>query len=140
MLCLSRPNLLYSDLFQSTAAKTAKGPIVSDFNFDEWLQLARSDPEAFEKRRQQAIDELIATVSSEKQQRLRGLQWRIEMERRKYKDSMVRCQKVFSMMWASVYSDNGLLQALQGKTAAQGHKTDGRRGRASVLEFQQATD
>jgi hypothetical protein len=113
---------------------------VSDFNFDEWLLLAKSDPEMFEKRRQQAIDALIDTAPGEHQQRLRGLQWRIDMERHKYKDSLVRCQKVFSMMWASVYSDNGLLQALQGRTLAQGHKTDGRRERASVLEFQQATD
>lgn len=111
---------------------------MSDFNFDEWLQLAASDPEAFEQRRQQAIDELIANSPGEHQQRLRGLQWRIDMERRKYKDSLVRCQKVFSMMWASVYSDHGLLQALQGRTAAQGHMTDSRKKRASVLEFQQA--
>lgn len=113
---------------------------MSDFNFDEWLQLAKTDPEAFEKRRQQAIDELIATAPVKHQQRLQGLQWRVDMERRKYKDSLVRCQKVFSMMWASVYNDNGLLQALHGRTAAQRHKAEDRKERASVLEFQSATD
>jgi hypothetical protein len=113
---------------------------MSDFDFDEWLQLAKADPEAFEKRRQQAIDALIAETSGEQQQRLRGLQWRIDMERRKYKDSLVRCQKVFSMMWSSVYGDNGLLQALHGKNPAQGTDSATRQERASVLSFQPATD
>ena len=83
---------------------------------------------------------MIDNTPGEHKQRLRGLQWRIDMERRKVKDPLVRCQKVFSMMWTSVYGDNGLLQALQGKAAAQGKKTDGRKERASVLEFQQLTD
>ena len=140
MFYQSQSDLLYSCFIHAIAVQITKGRIVSDFNFDEWLQLAKSDPEAFEKRRQQAIDALIATASGEQQHRLRGLQWRIDMERRKYKNPLVRCQKVFSMMWASVYSDNGLLQALQGRTAAQANKADGRTERASILEFQQATD
>jgi hypothetical protein len=113
---------------------------MSEFNFDEWLQLAKDDPEAFEKRRLQAIDALIAETSGEQQQRLRGLQWRIDMERRKYRDSLVRCQKVFSMMWSSVYGDNGLLQALQGKNPAQGATGAARQERASVLSFESASD
>lgn len=114
---------------------------MSDFNFDEWQQLAKSDPEAFEKRRQQAIDELITSAPGQQQHRLRGLQWRVDMERRKYKDSLVSCQRVFSMMWESVYSDNGLLQALQGKTAIQQrNEADGDKKHAKVLEFQQATE
>lgn len=113
---------------------------MSEFNFDEWLQLANNDPEAFEKRRQQAIDALIAETSGEQQQRLRGLQWRIDMERRKYKDSLVRCQRVFSMMWSSVYGDNGLLQALHGKNPAQETSGSARQERADVLSFEPATD
>lgn len=113
---------------------------MSEFNFDEWLQLAKSDPEAFEKRRQQAIDAMIAAAPDERRQRLRGLQWRIDMERRKYKDSLVSCRKVFSMMWSSVYSENGLLQALQGKTVVEKRQSDGSKAGASILEFQSVTD
>jgi len=84
------------------------------FDFDEWQHLAETDPEVFELRRQQAIEAVIVAAPCNRQHRLRGLQWRVDMERRKHKESLRSCQKVFSMMWSSVYDDNGLLQALNG--------------------------
>ena len=51
------------------------------FDSEEWMALARSDPEQFEKRRTQAIDEVINSAPAHIQRRLRGLQWRIDLER-----------------------------------------------------------
>ena len=95
------------------------------FDFDEWRKLAETDPEAFELRRQQALEALITAAPSNRQHRLRGLQWRVDMERRKASNPMSGCRKVFSMMWQSVYGDHGLLQALTSLPAEQ-------QGKASV--------
>ena len=87
-------------------------------------------------RRQQALEALITAAPSNRQQRLRGLQWRVDMERRKTKDPVLGCQKVFNMMWKSVYGDHGLLQALNGLPTAQGGKAAmSVRPAAKVLAF-----
>jgi hypothetical protein len=107
------------------------------FDFEEWQKLAESDPEAFELRRQQEIESLITSVPSNRQQRLRGLQWRVDMERQKTRDPLLGCQKVFNLMWKSVYGDHGLLQALNGLPTAQGQKaTMPLRPAAKILAFQ----
>jgi len=107
------------------------------FDFDEWRQLAETDPEAFEARRQQAIESLITAVPSKRQQRLRGLQWRVDMERRKASDPLLGCRKVFGMMWHSVYGDNGLLQALNDLPASRLRKlSPPARQKARVLAFE----
>ena len=107
------------------------------FDFDEWRQLAETDPEAFELRRQQVIESLIASAPSKRQQRLRGLQWRVDMERRKASDPLLSCRKVFGMMWHSVYGDNGLLQALNDLPASRLRKlSPPSRPTARVLAFE----
>jgi len=111
---------------------------MQEFDFDEWRKLAETDPEAFELRRQQAVEAVIAKAPSDRQHRLRGLQWRVDMERRKYKEPLVRCQKVFSMMWKSVYDDHGLLQALNGLPQKQ-RRTASPRPQAQVLAFQNSS-
>jgi len=115
------------------------GDDMQDFDFDEWLNLAKSDPEAFELRRQQAVEELIIAAPSDRQHRLRGMQWRVDMERRKYKDPLVSCQKVFGMMWQSVYGDNGLLQVLTDLPQQQ-KVPSVRQTRAQVLAFETSQD
>ena len=82
------------------------------YDFDEWKALAEKDPEAFEQQRQQAIEHMITSVPQERQQRLRGLQWRVDVERAKYKNALMGCRQAFNMMWDSVYSEHGLQRAL----------------------------
>jgi hypothetical protein len=62
------------------------------FNFDEWLQLARENPEEFERRREQLIRETVSHMNAHNQ-RTHGLSWRIEMERKR-SDSPVE-----NLMW-----------------------------------------
>ncbi|MFN3595269.1 MAG: DUF3135 domain-containing protein [Thiobacillaceae bacterium] len=83
-----------------------------DFDFDTWAELARSDPEAFESRRKALIDQLIGAAPAHLRDRLRCLQWRIDVERRRYKHPLKSCMVLYAMMWESVYGKGGLLEAL----------------------------
>ncbi len=72
---------------------------VVDFDFSHFAELAQNDPEGFERARQRLIDELIEQAPAGQQQRLRGLQFRIDMERRRAKTPYAACVRVSRMMW-----------------------------------------
>ncbi len=82
------------------------------FNFDEWVDLARDDVNAFEQRRMACIEAMIARVSEPNQSRLRCLQWRIEMERQRTRTPLQACLRLSAMMWDSLLDDSGLHGAL----------------------------
>lgn len=71
----------------------------STLDFNKWSKLAKTDPEAFEKKRLERIEELISQRPKEKQHHLRQLQWKIDMERKKCKNPMAACIKISQMMW-----------------------------------------
>ena len=104
----------------------------SDFDFEEWAVLAKTDPEAFEAKRQMEIEKLIASASPSTQTRLRGLQWQIDAERRRAGTPLSACVRVFNQMWESVYGEGGLLDALN---SMEGDPLP-ERPTADVLEFQ----
>lgn len=83
------------------------------FDFDSWAALAKEDPEAFEARRQEAINELIAKAPEELRKRLQGFQWRIDMERARCSNPLQACIRISNMMWDLVYADRGFLWSLQ---------------------------
>ncbi len=83
------------------------------FDFNDWSTLASTDPHAFEKRREMAIEKVIATMSDTRQERIRRLQWRIDQERRLCKTPMAACIKLSHMMWDNVLGKNGLLDNLR---------------------------
>jgi hypothetical protein len=105
----------------------------SAFDFEEWALLAKTDPQAFEARRDEEIARLIAQASPHSQARLRGLQWKLDTERRHAGNPLSACVRIFNQMWESVYGERGLVEAL--------HSLDGRplpeRPAALVLEFNQ---
>jgi Protein of unknown function (DUF3135) len=86
----------------------------SDFDFEEWAALAKSDPEAFEAKREKAIARFIEQASPHMQNRLRGLQWRIDMVRDRSTNPLSSCMQIFNQMWSSVYGERGFLDALNG--------------------------
>lgn len=85
------------------------------FDFDDWARLASDDPQAFEQRRLRAIESVIAEAPH-MEQRLRALQWRIDMERARHPNPLSSCIHVYRMMWDSVYGERGLLEALYALT------------------------
>lgn len=81
--------------------------------FEYWSKLSKINLKLFEELRLREIERVILRARPECQQRLRKLQWRIDMERDKAKnpiDAMVRLQ---NMMWRQFYSDNGFVFAVE---------------------------
>jgi hypothetical protein len=70
-----------------------------DFDPDHWVRLASEDPEEFERSRIAAIEDLIASAPAPIQQRLRGLQFRVDMERRRAHSAMGGALRLQQMMW-----------------------------------------
>ncbi|MGH8671935.1 MAG: DUF3135 domain-containing protein [Burkholderiales bacterium] len=70
-----------------------------DFNFDEWSKLAHQDREEFERRRAALIEDLIRTAPPEYRRRLRGLQFQVDMERRRSSTPLGACVRISAMMW-----------------------------------------
>ena len=87
-----------------------------DFNLEEWQRLARDDPGEFERRRQATIEALIAQAPPEYQVRLRGLQFRIDLERRRAKTPLGATVRLQSMMWERFAELREALQTLAGGT------------------------
>ena len=52
-------------------------------SFDEMVRLAKNDPETLERIRLKLIEETIAEAPENCHRRLRGLQFQIDMERRR---------------------------------------------------------
>ena len=83
------------------------------FDFDSLAKLAQSDPEAFEAKRLDMIGKLIEGAPEGIQQRLRGFQWRIDMERQRCSNPLQACIRISNMMWDMIYADRGFLWSLQ---------------------------
>jgi len=69
-----------------------------DFDFHEWASLAEDDPEAFERKRREAIDAFIATAPEHEKHRLSGLQFRIDMERQRASNPLSACIRINKML------------------------------------------
>ncbi len=90
--------------------KTANLPRL---DFDYLTKLAQSNPSEFERLRLSAIENYIATLPAERQQRMRRLQWRIDQERRNH-TPMGACLMLSKMMWDHLTSPGGLIGLIQG--------------------------
>lgn len=69
--------------------------------FDSWAALAKADPAAFEARRQAAINAFIDAAPADQQQRLRGLQFRVDMERSRASNPLSATIRISRMMWGA---------------------------------------
>ena len=81
-------------------------------DFDDAMELAKNDPEAFEQYRLDAIEALITSVTWKNQQNLRRLQWRIEQERKRAPDPAAACVKIYQMMWDSFIGNYGFVDVI----------------------------
>ncbi|MCK4744310.1 MAG: DUF3135 domain-containing protein [Sulfuriflexus sp.] len=87
--------------------------IATQMDFDDWLQLAMNDPDAFETARTAAIQAFLASTPAHSRKRLTGLQWRIDMMRESSRTPMAACQAIYSMMWDKLAGDHGMLDSLK---------------------------
>lgn len=66
--------------------------------FDDMMKLAKNNPAEFEAMRIRLCSEVIDSAPEYMQKRLEGLQFTIDMERKKAKSPMAACLKLSSMM------------------------------------------
>jgi len=92
---------------------------------DDLARLWREEPDKAEAYHRAVIEDFIQGLPEDKQERARGLQWRIDQELRKYKDPVARMNRMCELMWASFFDLNN---ALHGKLSEEGPK-------AKVLDF-----
>ena len=59
-----------------------------DFDFNEWMELNKNDPEAFEKKRKELIDDVISSAPEKYQRRLKGISFQVDAIRARAKNLM----------------------------------------------------
>ena len=104
----------------------------SKLDFDSLTAIAKESPSEFERLRQQAIDELIESAPPERQARLRGLQWRIDQERRN-RTPLSACIRISKMMWDQLMASGGFLGTRLSESLAG--EADGKTVQSKVLSF-----
>jgi len=72
-------------------------------SFDELRKMAENNPEQLEQLRQQMVEEAINNAPESYQRRLRGLQFQVDMERRRAKNPMDSCIRISKMMHDHLY-------------------------------------
>jgi len=87
---------------------------IRHLDFEQWSELASSDPEAFEDQRKALIDMVISRAPERRQQRLRGLQWRVDQVRNRSSNPLAACISLSDMMWEAFAGNNGLVETLRG--------------------------
>lgn len=105
------------------------------YDFDTWAALARNDPEGFEAKRQELIEAAIQNRFG-CERRLRGLQFRIDLERDKARTPLKACLRLSSLMWDSFADLREGLERL-GEGRRRNYSSLGRRDGASaeILPF-----
>lgn len=71
--------------------------------FDELLRIAEESPEQLEVLRQELVEDAINNAPKSYERRLRGLQFQIDMERRRSKTPMAACIRISKMMHDHLY-------------------------------------
>ncbi len=107
---------------------------LTKLDFDAAKELARTDPEAFEQYRQDAIEALITRAHERNRQHLRRIQWRIEQERKRASNPLSACVKFYQMMWESFAGECGLIDTLQ-NTRNSPHTMESLRPKAKVVSL-----
>lgn len=84
-----------------------------DFDFDEWSQIAKTDPKKFEKMRRQLIESALEQAPEHMRLQLERQQWHIDQVRKHSATPLAACKQIFNKMWNSVHGNRGLFTALQ---------------------------
>lgn len=90
------------------------------FEFEQWARLAREAPEEFERRRAAAIEQVIGAAPARLAPRLRGLQFRLDAERRKARSPLGAVVRMQAMMWDQFEALRSALNALTIEAAPRG--------------------
>ena len=110
---------------------------LKELDFYEAMELARTDPEAFEQYRKYIIDSLIARAPKRSREHLRRLQWRIDMERERASNPVAACVKLYEMMWDSFAGESGLVDTIHNAHPSSDNMHGAQAG-AKIVPFKKA--
>ncbi len=79
---------------------------------DELIKMASNDPEGLENMRKQLCEQLIQGAPEKFRKRLNGLQFQVDMARRKSNNPMHCCLKISEMMLDSYQDLQGIISQL----------------------------
>lgn len=83
-------------------------------DFEELMKLAKENPAELERIRQKACEDIIQKAPEKYQRKLRGLQFKIDMEREKSKNALASCVNLSKMMHHSFGRLRDALNEAQG--------------------------
>ena len=109
-----------------------------DFNFDEWAELAKSDPAEFEERRQQTLRVAVEQAPARHRRKLEGTLFRIEANRAKAKNPLHHAILAAQLMWASFEEMRASLNQVSG--VGPGKREPAARRSATITKFSPITD
>jgi hypothetical protein len=115
---------------QTEQANTQKSLV----DFKTWSELAQSDPDVFEARRAEIIEQMIQRIPAHKQHRMRCLQWKIDQVRAQASNPLSACITLSEMMWDSLAGPGGLRETLERLGNGNFEPTP----KARVLDFERA--
>ena len=104
----------------------------SGFDFNLWAEAARSDPEQFERMRSELLREFIDEAPQNYRHRLSGLQFKLDLERRRAKTPLAACIRISQLMLNKLHDE--FIPALRMEPSAIADPT----GRAQVIDFDPA--
>lgn len=108
-------------------------------DFDKLRDMAQKDPEGLERLRIQLCDQLIQSAPEAYRRKLRGLQFRVDMERRRAKNPMAACIAISAMMHDSFDQlRQALNEAAGNATSTLGGIQPENPAEAKVLPFRRA--
>lgn len=95
---------------QSLNSSPARSRKLQDIpSFDELVALSNADPKGFEKLRTELCEQAIADAPESMQPRLKGLQFQIDMERKRSSSPLDTCVRLSRMMNESLLALNSAL-------------------------------
>lgn len=106
--------------------------------FDQLREMAQTDPEGLERLRMQLCDQLIQSAPEAYRRKLRGLQFRVDMERRRAKTPMAACIAISGMMHDSFDRLRQVLNEAASSASATGTRQAETTTDAKVLPFRRA--
>ncbi len=107
--------------------------------FDQLREMAQNNPEGLEQLRRELVDQFIQGAPEAYRRKLRGLQFRVDMERRRAKTPMAACIAISGMMHDSFDRlRQALNEAAGNATSTVGGSRHESSTEAQVLPFRRA--
>lgn len=95
-----------TSMFEQAQPRVAPQPrrtkLITLPDFDDLVRLYKTDPIAFEQLRHDLCEQLIENAPERMRQRLRGIQFKVDMTRRKARTPLSACLSLSRMMQESL--------------------------------------